>query len=246
MRTLLVDDEVHNCELIETLLHYHMPGEIEVVAHAYSVDQAAEIIRNQHIELLFLDIQMPGKNGFELLQLFPQPEFELIFITSFDNYALPAIKADAIAYLLKPVDVQELKRAVAKALKIRLLRTITNEGLPVAQPTLTIPVHDGGNVIYLNIDDIVWFAAEGRYTRITLSMKQDYLVPKNLKTIEDALGADSSFLRINRSVILNIAFVREYSKSEPFSLILKNGDSFDVSRRKRKEILMKLKSGRIC
>ena len=248
MRTLLVDDEAHNCELIETLLHYHMPGEIEVVGHAYSVDQAAEIIRNQHIELLFLDIQMPGKNGFELLQLFPQPEFELIFITSFDNYALPAIQADAIAYLLKPVDIQELKRAVAKALKIRLLRTITNEDFnePVAKPTLTIPVHEGGNVIYLNIDDIVWFEAEGRYTRITLSVKQDYLIPKNLKTIEDALGADSSFLRINRSVILNIAYVREYSKSEPFSLILKNGSSFDVSRRKRKEILTKLKSGRIC
>lgn len=244
MRTLLVDDELHNCELIETLLRYHLPSEVEVIGYAHSVDQAAEMIENTKIDLVFLDIQMPGKNGFELLSQFDSPDFELIFITSFDQYALPAIQADAIAYLLKPVDVEELKRAVHKAARMHRLRQIASYN-PVYTPKqpVKISVHEGDKVIYLNTDDIVSLQADGRYTQISLYSGQKYIIAKNLKMIEDALGADTSFQRINRSVILNVSHVCEYSKSEPYTVMLKDGTSFEVSRRKRKEILAGLKSG---
>lgn len=239
MKTLLVDDEPHNCELIETLLQTYLHAEIEVIGHAYSVDQATEIIRNSEVELVFLDIQMPGKNGFELLNQVDSSHFELIFITSFDHYALPAIRADAIAYLLKPVDVNELKRAVSKAHKMRMLRHIPKKDFEIAALKLSskISVHEGDKVIYLNTDDIVSFVADGRYTRITSCTGQDYVIAKTLKTIEEIPSGNSSFVRINRSVVLNVSYVSEYSKSEPYTVVLKNGCSFEVSRRKRKEIL---------
>lgn len=244
MKTLLVDDEPHNCELIETLIHCHLSSEIEVIGHAYSVDQAAEIIRTTEVELVFLDIQMPGKNGFELLHLVDPSKFELIFITSFDQYALPAIQADAIAYLLKPVDVKELKRAVSKAHKMNMLRRMSEKDFGNALPKQSpkISVHDGDKVIYLNTDDIVSLQAEGRYTRIALCTGQHYVVAKTLKTIEEVPANNRSFLRINRSVILNVSYISEYSKSEPYTVVLKNGSSFEISRRKRKEILAELKS----
>jgi two-component system LytT family response regulator len=246
MKTLLVDDEPHNCELIESLLRLHLPSEIEVIGHAYSVDQAAEIIRTKEVELVFLDIQMPGKSGFELLHQFSPPHFELIFITSFDQYGLPAIQADAVAYLLKPVDVKELKRAVGKAYKMRLLRELSDNGFKesVLKQSSKIAVHEGGKVIYLNTDDIVSLQADGRYTRIALSNGHNHVITKTIKMIELVLPDTTSFLRINRSVILNVSYVHEYSKSEPYTVMLKNGSSFEVSRRKRKEILAELKSGK--
>jgi two-component system LytT family response regulator len=247
MKTLLVDDEPHNCELMESLLRYHLHAEIEVIGHAYSVDQAAEIIRDTEVELVFLDIQMPGKNGFELLQQVNPSNFELIFITSFDQYALPAIQADAIAYLLKPVDVTELKRAVSKAYKMRALRRLSEKGLerPSPKQSSKITVHEGDKVICLNTDDIVSLEADGRYTRITSCTGQHYVIAKTLKTIEEIPTNNSSFLRINRSVVLNVFYISEYSKSEPYTVVLKTGCSFEVSRRKRKEILAELKSGKM-
>lgn len=247
MKTLLVDDEPHNCELIETLLRYHLPLDIEVVGHAYSVDQAAEIIRKTEVELVFLDIQMPGKNGFELLNLFNPPDFELIFITSFDHYALPAIQADAIAYLLKPVDIEELKRAVDKATKMKYLKQMLHRDAAeyISKEPLKIAVHEGDKVIYLNSDDIVSFQAFGRYTKITLYTGRNYMIAKNLKVIEDILGIKTSFQRISRALILNISYVKEYSKSEPFIVTMKNGSFFEVSRRKRTEILQVLKLRKI-
>lgn len=243
MKTLLVDDEPHNCELIETLLRYHLPLDIEVVGHAYSVDQAAEIIRQTEVELVFLDIQMPGKNGFELLNQFNPPDFELIFITSFDHYALPAIQADALAYLLKPVEIAELKRAVEKAIKMKHLKQMLHRDAAeyISKEPVKISVHEGDKVIYLNSDDIVSFQAIGRYTKIVLHTGQHYMISKNLKMIEEILEMKTSFQRISRSLILNVSYVNEYSKSEPFIVTMKNGSCFEVSRRKRKEILQVLK-----
>ena len=246
MKALLVDDEPHNCELMETLLNYHLPGKVEVVGHAYSVDQALEKIRKTSIELVFLDIQMPEKNGFELLKRFNSPAFEVVFVTSFDDFALPAIKADAIAYLLKPIDVRELKRAVDKAEKMLYLRKSTVNGfISKEQHINKIAVHEGDKVLYLHPNDLISFKADGRYTKIRSIKGQQYIVSKNLSMIEENLDNDKRFIRINRSVILNTTYVIEYSKSDPFVVIMSDHSSFEISRRKRKEILAALKPGRI-
>jgi two-component system LytT family response regulator len=244
MKVLLIDDEPHNCELLENLLHIHFPDEVEVIGHANSVDEATGILGTQKVDLVFLDVRMPGKNGFELLTQFPEPPFELVFITSYDQYALPAIQSDAVAYLLKPVDVQELKKAVIKARKMRLIRGLDQEDTPVVGSGLKIPVHEGDQVQYVPENEIVSLHAEGRYTRIYRSSGEQYLVARNLKTFEETVCKTSTFRRISRFVILNVAFVKSYSKSEPFTVILHNGEVFEVSRRKRTAILADLKAGR--
>lgn len=242
MKALLIDDEPHNCELLENLLRFHLPDEVEVIGHAWSVDEAVAMIYDKEVDLVFLDIQMPEKNGFELLKVFPNPHFELIFITSFDQYALPAIQADAVAYLLKPVDAQELKKAVNKAFKMQLLRALADHEASSVSTSFKIPVHDGDQVVYVPDCDIVSLHAEGRYTRIILQNGQQCIVARNLKTFEEISCKRGTFLRISRSVILNMAYVKSYTKSEPFTVILSNGDVYDVSRRKRTEILSGLKS----
>lgn len=235
MKTLLVDDEPHNCELIETLLTLHFQHDVEVIGHAYSVDEAAEVLQNTKVDLVFLDIQMPTKNGFELLSFFQPPSFEVIFITSFEQYALPAIQADAVSYLLKPVDIDELKHAVKKASKMRLLRELNNEYIS------KIAVHEGDKVVYLYTNEIISFEAQGRYTKIMLSSGKFHIVAKHLKVLETEVGSSNTFIKINRSVLLNVSYVAEYSKSEPFIITLNNGVSFEISRRKRQEILATLR-----
>lgn len=239
MKTLLVDDEPHNCELMETLLQLHLKGEVEVVGHAHSVEEAATILRKIKVDLVFLDIQMPSKNGFELISMFQPLSFEVIFITSFDQYALPAIQADAVSYLLKPVDIKELKYAVKKASKLNLLRELNDENIRELKnkTTIKIAVHEGDKVVYLSTSEIMYLEAKGRYTKITLSSGKSHTVAKHLKVFEADLESSNSFIKINRSMILHIKFVSEYSKSEPFIVTLKNGLMFEISRRRRQEII---------
>lgn len=243
MKILLVDDEPHNCELIEILLKLHFHNDVDVIGHAYSVDEAAEILRNTKIDLVFLDIQMPTKNGFELLSLFHPPTFEVIFITSFEQYALPAIQADAVSYLLKPVDIDELKRAVKKASRMRLLRELNNENIGELKNRISskIAVHEGDKVVYLSSNEIISLEAQGRYTKLTLSSGKNHTVAKHLKVFETEFESSGRFLKINRSVILNLSYIKEYSKYEPFDITLNNGVSFEISRRKRQEILAALR-----
>lgn len=244
MKVLLIDDELHNCELIEMLLKMHCASEISSITHAYSVDEAAAILRENPVDLIFLDIQMPQKNGFQLLELFDPLPFEVIFITSFDQYALPAIQADAVAYLLKPVAIDELKRAVQKASKMRLVHHMKMEDLKeiASLQSSKIAVHDGDKVIYVHTTSILSFEAIGRYTKLTTIEDGNFLMAKNLKLLEDEVAHVKGFIRINRSALINSAFVVEYSKSEPFTVVLKNGACFELSRRKRQEILKELKS----
>lgn len=244
MKILLVDDEPHNCELIEMLLKMHCPSKISAINHAYSVKDAVSIIQKKTVDLIFLDVQMPGENGFKLLDMYDELPFEVIFITSFDQYALAAIQADAIAYLLKPVEIEELKRAVNKAYKMWLVKHLKTEELKeiAVQQPIKIAVHDGDKVIYVNSNSILSFEAMGRYTKLTTKNEGKLLVAKNLKVLEEEVVNQKGFIRINRSVIINSNFVIEYTKSEPFMILLENGMSFELSRRKRHDILKELKA----
>jgi two-component system LytT family response regulator len=143
---------------------------------------------------------------------------------------------------LKPIDVEELKKAVRKAHKMRLLRGLTDQETSSATISFKIPVHDGDQVVYIPDNEIISLHAEGRYTRIIRQNGQQSMVARNLKTFEEMSCTKGSFCRISRSVILNMSFVQSYTKSEPFTVILKNGDVHEVSRRKRAAILSGLKA----
>lgn len=245
-KTILVDDEKNNREVLRKLLEMKHP-EIEVLAEAASVDEAYELCINLKPQLLFLDIQMPRANGFSLLKKFNEIPFEVIFVTGFDQYAITAIKFNALDYLLKPVELADLASAVKKAGKIieqkksretqliNLLNSLDDEN-----SEKKITVHIADKVKILNSGNILYIEGDGRYSKITTVHSETYVLPKNLKNFEEYLGPKSRFIRISKTYLINASQIKEYLKGEPFIIIMSNNKSFEVSRRKKSEVLAKI------
>jgi two-component system LytT family response regulator len=193
--------------------------------------------------MVFLDVEMPHMNGFEMLQALPSIDFELIFSTSYDQYALKAIRYSALDYLLKPVDVEELQAAVQKVITRRkkplseqleiLLQKIHTPSTPVTR--IAIPAMEGLQMIQVN--SIIACEADGNYTIIHLKEKKRKVVSCTLKEMEELLE-DHSFIRVHRCYLVNLNEVDRYIKGEGGYLLMSDGSSIDVSRSK-KEILMK-------
>ncbi|HLA56339.1 MAG TPA: LytTR family DNA-binding domain-containing protein [Flavobacterium sp.] len=242
---ILVDDEADNRELLANLLQTYFP-EIDLQGTAASVEEAHKLVLKTNPQLVFLDIQMPRANGFNLLKKFDPVPFEVIFVTSYDQYAINAIKFNALDYILKPIEIENLqesiKRAVAKigqnernSLQIvNLLYSLENES------NKRIAVHVSDKVKILNASDVIYIEADGRYCTIVNQDGQKFSTAKILKDFEDYFGQDSSFIRINKSFMANTSFIKNYSKGEPFMVEMVNGTVFEVPRRKKVEILQKL------
>jgi two-component system, LytTR family, response regulator len=191
---------------------------------------------------------MPRQSGFTLLKKFEEPPFEVIFVTSYDQYAINAIKFSALDYLLKPVEVKDLREAIGKAKKsierktgsnvqiLNLLRSIDSE-----EKEKKVAVHAGEQVKLLSIGDIVYIEASGRYCNIITATGKRFITPKYLKDFEEYLGSDTDLVRIHKSCMINVRHIKEYSKGEPCIIEMTDGKTFEVARRKKVEILDRLK-----
>ncbi len=238
---LIVDDEKNSREVLKELLHKFCP-EVHVAGEAPSADAARKLIQEKKPELVFLDIQMPTGNGFELLKRFDPVPFSVIFVTSFDQFAINAIKFSALDYLLKPVEVHELRAAVQKAMEIKkniqpvVLNLLNNldEG-----SEKKIAVHAQGHVKFINATSIVCIEGDGAYSAIH-TVAEKVVTSKTLKEIEDFFH-DPSFVRINKSITINTSCVKEYTKGELCIVTLINGNTYEISRRKKQEVLERLK-----
>jgi two-component system LytT family response regulator len=245
---ILVDDESNSRIVLKSLLD-NFAKEIEVIGEADNVADAFELIKSKNPQLVFLDIQMPKANGFALLKKYETLPFEVVFVTSFDQYAINAIKFSALDYLLKPVEVSDLRTTVVKAVKrieeknnnrvqiINLLHNInttTNEH--------KVAVHVGEIVKFIEEKDIVYIEAEGSYSDVFVTTGERYTTARNLKDYEEYFGEESSFVRVHRSCLINTKHIKTYSKGEPFIIELVNEKAFEVPRRKKAEVLDKLKA----
>lgn len=248
MKAIVVDDEKNNVEVLQTLLNTYCP-EVTVVGVAHSVQEAYTKINELRPDLVFLDIQMPLQNGFELLRMFtPHIPFEVIFVTGYDHYAITAIKFSALDYLLKPVEIEELKWAVEKA-KNTLARKYNSsleqqqliENLHAQELDKTIVIHDKEKVSLVKISEIEYIQSEGRYSDVFLQNGQHYLMARTLKEFEEFFQGNEAFLRINKSVIIYLPTLKSYTKGETCIIELASGNSFEVSRRRKQEILQRLK-----
>lgn len=250
IRTIIIDDEPDSREVLRNLLERHSP-DVEICGEAANVEEAYLLVLNKKPQLLFLDIEMPRADGFSLLRKFDTVDFEVIFVSGFEQYAITAIRFNALDYLLKPVEVAELKEAVAKA-AYRISRNESN-GTQVsnllrsfnAHEDKKIAVHEGTRVKMLNVSDIMFIEADRRYCRIYTSDNVHYTVARSLTEFEEYLGDRSTFIRFSRSGLVNAAFIREYSKGVPFIVVLQNGMDVEIPRRKKSEVLAKLKQARI-
>src|SRR5579871_2689237 len=239
---IIVDDEPYSCEALATLLERHCP-EIKVLDICYSAANALKSIKEKKPGILFLDIEMPFMNGFELLERLPETDFEIIFTTSYDHYAIKAIRFSALDYLLKPVDAEELKKAVQKAaqhLKDNVHQQIEILFQKLKHPALSInkipiPTMEGLQMVL--VDNIISCSSDRNYTVFSLKNGQRIIASRTLKEIEEML-TEYSFTRVHHSYLVNLNEVEKYIKGEGGYLIMSDKSTIDVSR-SRKEMLLK-------
>jgi two-component system LytT family response regulator len=247
---ILVDDEADNRELLSNLLERFFP-EVEVLGVADSVEDAYQLAVRVKPQLVFLDIQMPRANGFNLLKKFKPVPFEVIFVTSYDQYAINAIKFNALDYILKPVEMESLQETIKRAVEkiahqkqstsqiVNLLYSLENE-----TDEKRIAVHVSDKVKIINTADVLYIEADGRYATIVTRADERFSTAKILKDFEDYFGENSPFVRVNKSFLANTSYIKSYSKGEPFMIELAGGTVFEVPRRKKAEVLEKLRISR--
>jgi two-component system LytT family response regulator len=209
IRTVVIEDEEHSRKMLLEMLQEHCQ-QINVVAEANSVKTGLSAIAQQMPQLVFLDIELQSETSFEILEKLPEINFELIFTTAFDHYALKAIKFCAIDYLLKPIDLNELRIAVAKADK-RLNREYLNKNLEVLLNNLKSGTQNNHKIalstleglLFVNVSDIIYCESNGPYTKFIFKQGDKIVTSKHLKEYEDLLNA-YDFFRIHKSYLVNL------------------------------------------
>ncbi len=223
IRSIIVDDEDHAIESLAILLKKYCP-EIEVIDSATNILDAIKKINRHKPDLVFLDVSMPSGSGFDLLDTLGEIHFQFIFVTAFENYAINALRRNALDYLIKPIDATELKNAISK---VNLNTTTTNHISALSNTRLCLPVADG--VEFVQYDEIIHLEAEGNYVKIhTTTHKNPIIIAKTLKELESKLSTQF-FIRCHRSHIVSIQKIRKYNKADGGHLVLSNGNHVPLS-----------------
>lgn len=226
--TIIVDDEINARENLRFLLNDFCTN-VTILAEAANVDDAVHLIKSLKPDLVFLDIQMPQKNGFQLLKQFNEINFQVIFVTAFDNYAIKAFQVAAVDYLLKPIDIDLLKEAVAKvAQNIKNRNAILRYKL-LEENNRKIAIPHKNDYVIVKINDILCIEADRMYSKIHLLDDKTYLVTKKLSYYENLFLEDTSFVRAHRSWIININKIKTYSKKDKEAILI-NNSKIPISR----------------
>ena len=237
LNAILVEDEANSREILRNYLGKYCV-DVNLVGEAASIQEGLELIQKHELDLVFLDVEMPFGNAFDLLDQLPNRTFETVFVTAYNQYAMDALNSHAAYYLMKPINIDELIKAVEyvqeiKQKEIELADTVLQPKLKSVEGKITLPQQDGFQV--LNVADILYCKADDNYTEIYLENKK-ILVSKTLKYFEDAL-AGFSFARIHKSYLVNVNEVVKYRKGKGGSVIVSNGKELLVSASKKKEFL---------
>lgn len=249
INAIIIDDEPYCCEALETLLGRYCP-EVKVIDTCNNGVFALKSIAELHPQIVFLDIEMPQMNGFQMLEKINKVDFELIFTTSYDQYAIKAIRTSALDYLLKPIDREELQAAIGKAVErlqypmpqqieilFQKLNKTANSLNKIALPTM-----EGLQMV--PTDMIVHIRSDSNYSIVVLKTKQKIIVSKTLKEMEEILE-DYPFTRVHNSHLVNLNEVEKYVKGEGGYLLMSDGSNIDVSRSRKEVLLTKLQPNRI-
>jgi len=249
IKAVIVDDEPFCCSSLVILLERYCP-EVKVTGIYHSGDDALQAIPEHHPQIVFLDIEMPGMNGFEMLEKLPVIDFEIIFTTSYDQYAIKAIRFSALDYLLKPIDREELQNAVQKVIhrshyplpqQLEILLQKIHQPISSAQK-IALPSMEGLQMI--DVNSIISCASDSNYTIFFIRNKKKIVVSRTLKEIEEMLE-EYPFLRVHNSYLINLNEIDKYIKGEGGYLVMSDGSNIDVSRSKKETLLNKLRSNRI-
>lgn len=243
IRAIIIDDEAHCIDTLSLLIKEYCP-EVQMAEECHSAKKGLEAIERNKPDLVFLDIEMPAMNGFEMLEQFSQIPFAVIFTTSYDQYAIKAIRYSALDYLLKPIDPKELIAAVhrvqqqkrtpaAEQFEILFSRLQNKES---AFRKLAVPTIEGYELIMA--ENIIRCEADDNYTHLSLKDKTRITVCRTLKEVEEQLQDFSYFVRVHHSWLVNMNEVTKYIRGEGGYVIMSDGSTVNVSR-SRKEALLK-------
>jgi two-component system LytT family response regulator len=244
IRAIIIDDEEGARITLASLLRQYCT-DVEVVAECSNVPDGVLAINKHDPDVVFLDIEMPDYNGFELLNFFKEIRFEVVFATAYDKYSIRAFEVSAVDYLLKPLEIESLQNAVQKVKEKRLLSNI-HERLELMKEAyreeevrkIALPMSDG--LLFIEVADIAMFEAERVYTHVFLKNGSKILVSKPMRTFEDILSNRPTFFRPHRSYLVNINFIKKYIKGESM-ILMDNNVSIPLSRERKQEFELLLK-----
>jgi two-component system LytT family response regulator len=238
LKAVIIDDEIDAVNSIELIINEYCNNVI-VVGKAYSASEGKNIILSEKPDLVLLDIEMPRGNGFDMLEMIPNRDFDIIFITAYNNWAIKAFKYNAIDYVLKPIDIDDFVSAVKKVEKTNtntsksdidkykeLLNDISNKTLN------KIAISTSEGIEYIDIERIIRFEGDGSYSKVYIKDQQYILVSKNLKEFQELLE-DKNFFRTHNSHFINLGFVKKYVMKDGGHIEMKDSSIVPISRRKK-------------
>ncbi|WP_119080878.1 LytR/AlgR family response regulator transcription factor [Chitinophaga alhagiae] len=238
-QAVIIDDEISNIENLATMLRKYCP-KIAVAGTATSVDQGLQVIMETNPAILFLDIQMPDKGGFELLKSIEAPDFEVIFVTAFDQYAIQAIKFSAIDYLLKPINTTELVNAVNRAIanieKEKQNERLQNLVYAISNKNqVKIAVPGNKETLFISPETILFCKSDNNYTIIYLQNNQKIMSSKPIFEYEELLNTHG-FIRCHQSYLVNTAFIKSWIRVDGDRLLMEEGHEIPISRNSKEKV----------
>lgn len=241
LSAIIIDDEPNAVNLLALRLSQHCP-QIEVVATSTDSIEGVAAIKKYRPAIVFLDIEMPQMNGFQVLEAVGEVAFSLVFVTAYDRFALKAFKYSALDYLLKPIDTQELittiqkieKQQQTKPQQIQYLQQQWNGTAKALPERIALPYQNG--VAFVAVQDILYCEADDRYTRFYLADGQHYLVTKVLRDIQELLE-ERDFLRVHRQYLINLNRIKKFVKGEGSYIVMDNEQSIPVSRGQKDRLM---------
>jgi two-component system, LytTR family, response regulator len=243
---IIIDDEKYNRQILSKLIGNFMHGRLQVLESTTCVAEGVAAIKKHNPDIVFLDIEMPGQNGFCLFEHFDSIPFQVVFCTAYEHYAVEAIKVAAFDYLIKPVNLDDLSALMDRYEKLKLspgsnqarVNTLINNSQSNASTfnSIALPTRNGYQME--KIPNIIYCRAQESYCKVYTRGDFAYLVSRSLKQLEEILPTEL-FFRIHKSFLVNLHYVQTYKKSEGF-IILQNGEELEVAHRRSEEFLKRL------
>lgn len=241
LTVILVDDELPSLENLEMKIDEFCP-DLKIIGKAQNAETALDLIAKLKPEVVFLDIEMPRMNGFRMLNEIEEKNFEVVFTTAYDHYAIEAVRISAFDYLVKPISVSELQNTVSRLIKMRIHRT--NEKIDISLPhtssgkeqtdKITISTNEG--MEFYEIAQIIRIESSSNYSKMYLTDGKSILISRLLKDFEEILSP-YNFFRIHHSHLINLNHIKKYIRGDGGQVVMSNNEKVDVSRRKREEFL---------
>lgn len=247
LKVLIVDDEPSSQRVLKSYLNDYCSN-INIVDMVGDVPEAVNAIRTHQPELVFLDIEMPGENGFQLLEYFDEPNFMIVFVTAYQEYALKAFRSSALDYLLKPVEIADLVQAVNKARELHQLKTNSKQQLDTLRSNLNteqitrrlaLPVSDG--YIFVSVEDIICLAANGSYTTVHITEKKPLLISKKLYQLAEMITHPDMF-KPHRSYLINLNHIQQYVRRDGGYIIMDNKLEVPLATGRKEDFMEMIKN----